>query len=165
MCCHVSFNRLSRNNKFVSDSLIEALAHPSKQSLKTSDGTLSSWLVALSTFAGAVYRRYNVEYEGILQYVVNQMKDGKSVDLMVLRKVVTSTAGFEPTNSLTDDQLIALCSGEVLRQEVGYFWGVLEGLELKMFIFINFFGQFDDCRAPKSRFAASQTSKRLFLVA
>lgn len=100
------------------DSLIESLAHPSKQGLKTSDGTLSTWLVALATFAGAVYRRYSVEYEGILQYVTNQLKDGKSLDLMILREVITSTAGFEPTYSLTDDQLGALCSGETLRQEV-----------------------------------------------
>lgn len=103
------------------DSLIESLAHPSKQGLKTSDGTLSAWLVALATFAGAVYRRYTVEYEGILQYVTNQLKNGKSVDLMVLREVITATAGFEPTNSLTADQLDALCNGELLRQEV-CFW-------------------------------------------
>lgn len=72
----------------------------------------------MATFTGAVYRRYNVEYEGILQYVTNQLKDGKSIDLMVLREVITATAGFEPTNSLTNDQLYALCSGETLRQEV-----------------------------------------------
>lgn len=101
------------------DSLIESLSQPSKQGLKTSDGSLSPWLVALATFTGAVYRRYTVEYEGILQYVTNQLKDGKSVDLMVLREVMTSTAGFEPINSLTADQLNALCSGETLRQEVG----------------------------------------------
>lgn len=104
--------------KLFLDSLIESLALPSKQGLKTSDGTLSTWLVALATFAGAVYRRYSVEYEGILQYVTNQMKDGKSVDLMILREVVTSTVGFEPISSLTADQLDALCSGDLLRQEV-----------------------------------------------
>lgn len=100
--------------------MIEALSNPSKQGLKTGDGTLSSWLIALATFAGAVYRRYNVEYEGILQYVTNQLKDRKSLDLMILREVITSTAGFEPTNSLTEDQLNALCSGIALRQEVHF---------------------------------------------
>lgn len=60
----------------------------------------------------------NVEYEGLLQYVANQLKNGKSLDLMVLREVVTATAGFEPTASLTDEQLDALSSGECVRAEV-----------------------------------------------
>ncbi|KAI6218881.1 THO complex subunit 2 [Aphelenchoides besseyi] len=102
----------------LSYSLIESLASPSKQSLKTSDGTLSKWLQALAAFSGAVYRRYNVEYEGLLQYIANQLKDGKSFDLMVLREVLTATTGFEPLQSLTKDQLDALCSGENIRQEV-----------------------------------------------
>ncbi|KAI6227391.1 THO complex subunit 2 [Aphelenchoides fujianensis] len=100
------------------DSLIESLADPLKQTLKTSDGTLSKWLQALASFSGAVYRRYNVEYEGLLQYIANQLKDKKSFDLMVLREVLTATTGFEPLQSLTGDQLDALCSGDQIRQEV-----------------------------------------------
>lgn len=101
------------------DSLIEALADPEKETLKTGDGTLSSWLSALASFTGSIYRKYTIEYEGLLQYVVNQLRSEKSVDLLVLREVITAIGGFEPTSQLTQEQIDGMLGGDLLRQEVG----------------------------------------------
>jgi THO complex subunit 2 len=57
--------------------LIESLASPEKQTLKTETGMISPWLLALSSFVGALYRRYNIDLDGMLYYVINQLKDGK----------------------------------------------------------------------------------------
>ena len=75
MCFHVSLY-----GPFVmrfSDCLIESLASPEKQALKTETGMISPWLLALASFVGALYRRYNIELDGMLYYVINQLKDGK----------------------------------------------------------------------------------------
>ena len=62
-----------------------------------------------------------VDLAGLLQYVSNQLKAGKSFDLLVLREVVQKMSGIEITEELTNDQLEAMAGGEMLRQEGGYF--------------------------------------------
>ncbi|KIH50607.1 hypothetical protein ANCDUO_19312 [Ancylostoma duodenale] len=57
--------------------IIEQLASPDKQQLKASDGKLSPWLQALATLVGAIYKKYNVELSGMLNYVMNQLKNEK----------------------------------------------------------------------------------------
>uniref|UniRef100_A0A0N4UJS0 THO complex subunit 2 n=1 Tax=Dracunculus medinensis TaxID=318479 RepID=A0A0N4UJS0_DRAME len=101
--------------------LIEHLASPDKQQLKASDGTLSPWLQSLATFIGNVFMRYNMELTGVLQYVANQLKNGKSFDLLVLREIIQNMSGIESTTGLTNDQIEALAGGETLRQEAGSF--------------------------------------------
>lgn len=80
----------------ISDCIIEQLASPDKQQLKASDGKLSPWLQALATLVsfpscvltgqsycfliskvGAIYKKYNVELSGMLNYVMNQLKNEK----------------------------------------------------------------------------------------
>ncbi|CAD5208734.1 unnamed protein product [Bursaphelenchus xylophilus] len=97
--------------------LIENLADPAKQSLKTGDGTLSPWLSALAAFTGSIYKRYAIEYEGLLQYIVNQLKDKKSVDLLVLREVITAIGGVDQSTNLTEEHVQGLMGGELLKQE------------------------------------------------
>lgn len=59
------------------DCIIENLSDPDKGQFKTSDGAFSLWLISLSNFSAAVYRRYSIDFSGLLQYIANQLKDGK----------------------------------------------------------------------------------------
>ena len=56
----------------------------------------------------------------MLQYVANQLKAGKSFDLLVLKEVVQKMSGVEISEEVTTSQLEALSGGEMLRAEVGY---------------------------------------------
>ena len=41
-----------------------------------------------------------------------------SYDLAILREVIQKMAGIEVSEEMTSDQLLAMCGGELLRQEV-----------------------------------------------
>ncbi|XP_053229209.1 THO complex subunit 2 [Podarcis raffonei] len=101
--------------------IIEALANPEKERMKHDDTTISSWLQSLASFCGAVFRKYPIELAGLLQYVANQLKAGKSFDLLILKEVVQKMAGIEITEEMTMDQLEAMTGGEQLKAEGGYF--------------------------------------------
>ncbi|XP_030836802.1 THO complex subunit 2 isoform X1 [Strongylocentrotus purpuratus] len=101
--------------------VIEALANPEKERMKHDETSLSLWMQSLAAFCGAMFRKYNIELTGLLQFVANQLKVGKSFDLLILREVVLKMAGIEVTEEMTADQLEALAGGELLRAEGGYF--------------------------------------------
>ncbi|ELW68126.1 THO complex subunit 2 [Tupaia chinensis] len=101
--------------------IIEALANPEKERMKHDDTTISSWLQSLATFCGAVFRKYPIDLAGLLQYVANQLKVGKSFDLLILKEVVQKMAGIEITEEITVEQLEAMTGGEQLKAEGGYF--------------------------------------------
>uniref|UniRef100_A0A8B9LJW5 THO complex subunit 2 n=1 Tax=Astyanax mexicanus TaxID=7994 RepID=A0A8B9LJW5_ASTMX len=101
--------------------IIEALANPEKEKMKHDDTTISSWLQSLASLCGAVFRKYPIELAGILQYVTNQLKAGKSFDLLILKEVVQKMAGIEITDEMTVEQLEAMTGGEQLKAEGGYF--------------------------------------------
>ncbi|KAI1152059.1 transcription factor/nuclear export subunit protein 2-domain-containing protein [Nemania diffusa] len=78
----------------------------------------SRWLQALSKFSGKVFRRYeNVDSTPVIQYVNEQVADGNSTDLVILRELITSMAGIVPDVDFTDGQLSALSGGELLRRQ------------------------------------------------
>ncbi|XP_068600453.1 THO complex subunit 2 [Brachionichthys hirsutus] len=101
--------------------IIEALANPEKEKMKHDDTTISSWLQSLASLCGAVFRKYPIELAGLLQYVTNQLKAGKSFDLLILKEVVQKMAGIEITEEMTSEQLEAMTGGEQLKAEGGYF--------------------------------------------
>ncbi|TWW74883.1 THO complex subunit 2 [Takifugu flavidus] len=103
------------------DCIIEALANPEKEKMKHDDTAISSWLQSLASLCGAVFRKYSIELAGLLQYVTNQLKTGKSFDLLILKEVVQKMAGIEITNEMTSEQLEAMTGGEQLKAEGGYF--------------------------------------------
>lgn len=73
----------------------------------------------LANFSGAVLKKYQIELAGLLQYVANQLKAGKSYDLLILREMVQKMTGIEVSEEVTPEQLEAMSGGELLRQEVG----------------------------------------------
>ncbi|XP_048243407.1 THO complex subunit 2-like [Haliotis rufescens] len=101
--------------------IIEAVASPEKERMKHDDTNISLWLQSLANFAGCICRKYQVELAGIMQYVANKLKAGKSIDLLLLREVVQKMTGVEISEEITNDQLEAMTGGELLRQEGGYF--------------------------------------------
>ncbi|XP_057661904.1 THO complex subunit 2 isoform X1 [Diorhabda carinulata] len=101
--------------------LIESLANAEKKRVKHDSTSISSWLQSLSSFSGAVYKKYSIELSGLLQFVANQLKAQKSLDLLILKEVVQKMAGVDAAEDLTMDQLNALAGGELLKSEAGYF--------------------------------------------
>lgn len=102
--------------------LVEALAQADRDRFNKDDGTsISLWLQSLANFCGAIYKKYNIELSGLLQYVANQLKAQKSLDLLIVKEVVQKMAGIETAEEMTNEQLNAMCGGELLRGEAGYF--------------------------------------------
>ncbi|ELU01720.1 hypothetical protein CAPTEDRAFT_223841 [Capitella teleta] len=101
--------------------IIEALANPEKERMKHDDTNISPWLCCLANFSSAILKKYQVDLAGLIQYVANQLKAGKSFDLLILRELVQKMTGIEITEEATPEQLAAMTGGELLRQEGGYF--------------------------------------------
>lgn len=57
--------------------LIEALAQADRNRFKHDGTSLSMWLQSSANFCGAIYKKYNIELSGLLQYVANQLKAHK----------------------------------------------------------------------------------------
>lgn len=61
--------------------LIEALAQADRNRFQHDGTSLSLWFQGSANFCGAIYKKYNIELSGLLQYVANQLKAHKrSVD-------------------------------------------------------------------------------------
>jgi len=101
--------------------IIEALSDPDKEKLKQDDTNISFWFQILATFCGYVFKKYNIELHGLLQYIVNQLKADKSTDLLILKEVVQRMSGIEISEEVTQSQLEAVCGGPVLLAEAGFF--------------------------------------------
>ena len=57
--------------------LVERLAQADKDRFKHDGTSISPWLQSLSSFCGAVFKKYNIELTGLLQFVANQLKAQK----------------------------------------------------------------------------------------
>lgn len=101
--------------------VIETLSNPIKEQSKHEGTSISSWLISLANFCGAVIKKYQIELPGLLQFIANQLKIGKCLDLLVLKEIVQKMTGIETSEEMTDEQLEALSGGELLRSEGGSF--------------------------------------------
>jgi THO complex subunit 2 len=84
------------------------------------DGMLTSkWLAALSLFAGRIFKRYSslMNPSPVLQYVASQLRKGTTVDLIVLKEMITSMAGIVSDSNFNDSQIVAMAGGPLLRQQ------------------------------------------------
>ncbi|EAT47141.1 AAEL001716-PA [Aedes aegypti] len=101
--------------------LIESLEQVDRNPMQNDGTSISLWLQSLANFCGAIYKKYNIELSGLLQYVANQLKAHKSLDLLILKEVVQKMTGIEAAEEMTAEQIGAMCGGELLRGEAGYF--------------------------------------------
>jgi len=98
--------------------MIDYLANPNKQRLKPDGTNISAWLQGLSLFAGAVCKKYpEIEVLGILSYISSQLRQGNSLDLVVLKELVQKMAGIETLEDMSEAQYESLAGGETLRSE------------------------------------------------
>jgi THO complex subunit 2 len=98
--------------------LLEALASPKKDKLKSDGTNIAQWFQSLASFAGFLYRKYTtIEITALLQYVVNQLKDGSSLDLVLLRELIAKMSGVEIIEDMSENQLEAQAGGETLKLE------------------------------------------------
>jgi len=98
--------------------IMESLSSPDKGQLKADDGTLSMWIIALATFIGALYKKYPSDLTGMLQFIINELKTGKSIDLLILREIVTNMSGIDANATLNENGIDALTGGEIMKQEI-----------------------------------------------
>ncbi|KAG8229794.1 hypothetical protein J437_LFUL005875, partial [Ladona fulva] len=57
--------------------LVEAMASADRACFKYDGTSISAWLQSLAKFCGAIFKKYNIELTGLLQYVANQLKSQK----------------------------------------------------------------------------------------
>ncbi|XP_026748281.2 THO complex subunit 2 isoform X1 [Galleria mellonella] len=96
--------------------LLEALARRG-----TAGAAHPPWLQALAAFAGAAFKKHNIELTALLQFVANRLKAQQSQDLLILKEIVQKMAGIEAAEEMTSEQLDAMAGGELLKGEAGYF--------------------------------------------
>ncbi|KAL8808822.1 MAG: hypothetical protein Q9200_003988 [Gallowayella weberi] len=83
------------------------------------DGMLTShWLQSLTVFISKVYKRYSVMSPvPMLQYVLDQLTRGNSVDLIVLEEMVTTMAGIVSDTNFNDNQVVAMGGGPQMQAQ------------------------------------------------
>jgi THO complex subunit 2 len=97
--------------------VIEKLAE-GREKLKDDGQNVSLWLSALATFCGHLAKKYaGIELGALLQYLVNTLKDNQSLDLLVLKELITRMAGNEALEDMSDAQVQAMAGGETLKSE------------------------------------------------
>ena len=97
--------------------IIEKLAE-GREKLKDDGQNVSLWLSALATFCGHLAKKYSaIELSALLQYLVNTLKDNQSLDLLVLKELITRMTGKESIEDMSDAQVEAMAGGETLRSE------------------------------------------------
>ncbi|RDB20480.1 THO complex subunit 2 [Hypsizygus marmoreus] len=97
--------------------ILDALANPNKERLKDDGVNTTDWLQSLASFTGMLFRRYSADLTPVLTYVVHQLHNGQTTELVVLRELIWKMAGIEPLPSLSDSQVAAMAGGPVLRIE------------------------------------------------
>ena len=104
--------------------------------LKESGVNVSQWLQSLESFTGAFYKRFPfIEFQGILCYLLNRLKDGHVMELGVLRTLLKSSGGwsfadYAPAASLSATQLAGRAGSTMLKRETMAF-GVVDDINLR----------------------------------
>lgn len=100
----------------LSYSLIESLCK-SKPRIERNGTTVEKWLKSLSTFCGSLFKKHNIELDGMLTYITNQLLSNQVYDLVVLHELVSSMSGIAVSESYTAIQIANMQGGKVLRTE------------------------------------------------
>lgn len=79
---------------------------------------IATLILALSSFCGELHRKYSTfEAVPLLQYIVNQLKDDNSHDLIILEQLITKMTGIEVISNMSDNQIACFGGSETLRIE------------------------------------------------
>ncbi|KAF4368476.1 hypothetical protein F8388_018600 [Cannabis sativa] len=82
-------------------------------------------LPKLSRFLGLFYGRCkkypSMELRGLFQYLVNQLKKGVGIELVLLQELIQQMANVQYTENLTEEQLDSMAGSETLRYQATSF--------------------------------------------
>ena len=86
--------------------------------LKDGDTHYSTWFSALCKFIGTFYKKYPLtDLKGILHFLLQRLAIGESIDLLVLKELLSKMGGCETVLEISHSQLECLAGGNVLRGE------------------------------------------------
>lgn len=98
--------------------VVSSMARTGRNRIQEGGMFTSKWLIALSQFAGKIYKRYGMMRPGpVLQYVVEQLEQGNTADLKMLEQIVASMGGIATDTSYNDAQLQAMGGGPLLQAQ------------------------------------------------
>ncbi|XP_071702863.1 THO complex subunit 2 [Rutidosis leptorrhynchoides] len=96
--------------------VIERLVQSGREKLKDDGLNLSDWLQSLASFWGHLCKKYpSMELRGLFQYLVNQLKKGSGIELVLLQELIQQMANVQYTENMTEEQLDAMAGSETLR--------------------------------------------------
>ncbi|CAA2963416.1 THO complex subunit 2 [Olea europaea subsp. europaea] len=102
--------------------VIERLAQGGREKLKDDGLNLSDWLQSLASFWGHLCKKYpSMELRGLFQYLVNQLKKGYGIELVLLQELIQQMANVQYTENMTEDQLDAMAGSDTLRYQATSF--------------------------------------------
>ncbi|KAG0493290.1 hypothetical protein HPP92_004284 [Vanilla planifolia] len=102
--------------------VIERLAQGGREKLKVDGLNLSDWLQSLASFWGHLCKKYpSMELRGLFQYLVNQLKKGMGIELVLLQELIQQMANVQYTENMTEEQLDAMAGSETLRFQATLF--------------------------------------------
>ncbi|KAK7370058.1 hypothetical protein VNO80_12112 [Phaseolus coccineus] len=102
--------------------VIERLALGGRDKLKDDGLNLSDWLQSLASFWGHLCKKYpSMELRGLFQYLVNQLKKGQGIELVLLQELIQQMANVQYTENLTEEQLDAMAGSDTLRYQATSF--------------------------------------------
>ena len=78
---------------------------------------IGSWVEALAVLCGHLCKRYpgGMEMVAICQYLANQLKISQTLDLVVLKQLISRVAGIEHVEDIGDSQVEMLAGGRFLQ--------------------------------------------------
>ncbi|XP_057478199.1 THO complex subunit 2 isoform X1 [Actinidia eriantha] len=102
--------------------VIERLAQGGREKLKDDGLNLSDWLQSLASFWGHLCKKYpSMELRGLFQYLVNQLKKGNGIELVLLQELIQQMANVQYTENMTEEQLDAMAGSDTLRYQATSF--------------------------------------------
>nr|XP_043608763.1 THO complex subunit 2 [Erigeron canadensis] len=102
--------------------VIERLVQSGREKLKDDGLNLSDWLQSLASFWGHLCKKYpSMELRGLFQYLVNQLKKGSGIELVLLQELIQQMANVQYTENMTEEQLDAMAGSETLRYQATSF--------------------------------------------
>lgn len=88
------------------------------QKLKPGDTHYTQWFSSLTKFIAVFYKKYPTTcLSGLLRLVVKSLSNSESLDLLVLRELLTKMGGCETMLDLSHIQLEGLSGGKTLQNE------------------------------------------------
>ena len=78
----------------------------------------SHWFQSLASFTGQLYRRYpEVDLLPALQFVLNQLKVNQSLDLLLLKELISGMSGVEAYEEMSEAVMEGKMGSRLLREE------------------------------------------------